>query len=313
MRGKKRYLLTMLLTLVMLVTTSMPVMAKEQLSPPENVEVEDGEISWSWVDEAESYTVYMYRPGKEKTIGTRKTSDNWISLENFNLTNGRDYEVRVRASSKDYYASDYSEEVSFTYHRGHYWDDDYYDSWEDWDNEWCNDYYKGFRNCWIQHQGDWYYLNGRGKPVRNQWIGNYYVGSNGVMYCNKYDWVDNQYYYFNSTGYATIINNNPSCPVPNPNYGPGTAALGSYENPIPCQSRLLVRNTQGSPIGWAFYTPDNKFAYNLAGNYCWVTCEGYLGYTRENGIAVQGESIQIGNYWCTFDMDCRLTSRVPIG
>lgn len=42
---------------------------------------------------------------------------------------------------------------------------------------------------WKELSGEWYYFNGSGCMVKNQWVGSYYFESNGVMAKNK--WIGN--------------------------------------------------------------------------------------------------------------------------
>lgn len=39
-------------------------------------------------------------------------------------------------------------------------------------------------NAWQEINGEWYFFDGRGYMAENQWIGNYYVGSDGAMLKN---------------------------------------------------------------------------------------------------------------------------------
>ena len=53
-----------------------------------------------------------------------------------------------------------------------------------------------------QHNGTaWYYYNTLGQPVKNAWIGNYWLGADGKMAVNS--WVDGGKYYVGSNGLAT--------------------------------------------------------------------------------------------------------------
>ena len=51
---------------------------------------------------------------------------------------------------------------------------------------------------WIQSGSAWYYYNTQGQPVKNAWIGNYWLGADGKMAVNS--WVDNGRYYVDSSG-----------------------------------------------------------------------------------------------------------------
>ena len=51
---------------------------------------------------------------------------------------------------------------------------------------------------WQVINGNWYYFNGSGAMLKSQWIGNYYVGKDGIMAISS--WVDNNRYYVNENG-----------------------------------------------------------------------------------------------------------------
>ena len=51
---------------------------------------------------------------------------------------------------------------------------------------------------WKQDGAVWYYLDEKGVPVKNKWIGNYWLGADGKMATNA--WVDNKYYYVGKDG-----------------------------------------------------------------------------------------------------------------
>ena len=56
------------------------------------------------------------------------------------------------------------------------------------------DYNQGWKKT---TNGLWYYLQ-NGQPVRNKWVGDYWLGSNGIMATNA--WVDNGRYYVGTNG-----------------------------------------------------------------------------------------------------------------
>ena len=68
-------------------------------------------------------------------------------------------------------------------------------------------YYVGGNGAWVKDakksgwkkEGmSWYYLDNKGTPVKNKWIGNYWLGSDGKMETNA--WVDNGRYYVGGNG-----------------------------------------------------------------------------------------------------------------
>ena len=52
---------------------------------------------------------------------------------------------------------------------------------------------------WVQSGSSWYYLTAEGNVVRNAWIGNYWLGSDGRMAATS-SWVDGGRYYVGSNG-----------------------------------------------------------------------------------------------------------------
>ena len=76
-------------------------------------------------------------------------------------------------------------------------------------NAWVDNgrYYVGSNGVWVKDakksgwkkEGTvWYYLDDKGTPVKNKWIGNYWLGSDGKMETNA--WVDNGRYYVGGDG-----------------------------------------------------------------------------------------------------------------
>ena len=54
------------------------------------------------------------------------------------------------------------------------------------------------KSVWKKEGTSWYYLDDKGTPVKNKWIGNYWLGSDGKMATNA--WVDNGRYYVGGNG-----------------------------------------------------------------------------------------------------------------
>ena len=64
------------------------------------------------------------------------------------------------------------------------------------DGHWVKD--RKLKNGWLKEDGTWYYYEGKEQLVKNEWRGNYYLGSTGVMVTNQ--WVDNDKYYVGEDG-----------------------------------------------------------------------------------------------------------------
>ena len=54
-----------------------------------------------------------------------------------------------------------------------------------------------FAGQWVQRGADWYYQNDNGSYAKNQWVENYYLGSDGIMYTNS---LTPDGYYVDATG-----------------------------------------------------------------------------------------------------------------
>ena len=54
------------------------------------------------------------------------------------------------------------------------------------------------KSGWKKEGTVWYYLDDKGTPVKNKWIGNYWLGSDGKMVTDS--WVDNGRYYVGNNG-----------------------------------------------------------------------------------------------------------------
>ena len=64
------------------------------------------------------------------------------------------------------------------------------------DGYWVKD--KKLKNGWVKENGTWYYYEGKEQRVKNEWRGNYYLGSTGAMVTNQ--WVDNDKHYVGEDG-----------------------------------------------------------------------------------------------------------------
>ncbi len=64
------------------------------------------------------------------------------------------------------------------------------------DGYWVKD--KKLKNGWVKENGTWYYYEGKEERVKNEWRGNYYLGSTGAMVTNQ--WVDNDKHYVGEDG-----------------------------------------------------------------------------------------------------------------
>ena len=68
------------------------------------------------------------------------------------------------------------------------------------DGKWVSDALKPGENRkgWAKAGSTWYYFNDKGNQVKNAWVGNYWIGSDGKMVTNS--WVDGGKYYVGADG-----------------------------------------------------------------------------------------------------------------
>ena len=116
---------------------------------------------------------------------------------------------------------------------------------------------------WVQSGSTWYYYNTQGQPVKNAWIGNYWLGADGKMAVNS--WVDGGKYYVGSNG---VWDKNAQKPAPKMGWQHNGTAWYYY-------------NTLGQPvknawIGDYWLGADGRMAVNS-----WV--DGGKYYVGSNG------------------------------
>ena len=173
---------------------------------------------------------------------------------------------------------------------------------------------------WVQSGSTWYYYNTQGQPVKNAWIGNYWLGADGKMAVNS--WVDGGKYYVGSNG---VWDKNAQKPAPKMGWQHNGTAWYYY-------------NTQGQPvknawIGNYWLGADGKMAVNswVDGGKYYVGSNGVwdknaqkpapkMGW-QHNGTAwyyynTQGQPVKnawIGNYWLGADGKMAVNSWVDNG
>ena len=173
---------------------------------------------------------------------------------------------------------------------------------------------------WVQSGSTWYYYNTQGQPVKNAWIGNYWLGADGKMAVNS--WVDGGKYYVGSNG---VWDKNAQKPAPKMGWQHNGTAWYYY-------------NTQGQPvknawIGDYWLGADGKMAVNswVDGGKYYVGSNGVwdknaqkpapkMGW-QHNGTAwyyynTQGQPVKnawIGDYWLGADGKMAVNSWVDNG
>ena len=173
---------------------------------------------------------------------------------------------------------------------------------------------------WVQSGSTWYYYNTQGQPVKNAWIGNYWLGADGKMAVNS--WVDGGKYYVGSNG---VWDKNAQKPAPKMGWQQNGTAWYYY-------------NTLGQPIKNAWIDnywlgADGKMAVNswVDGGKYYVGSNGVwdknaqkpapkMGW-QQNGTAwyyynTQGQPVKnawIGDYWLGADGKMTVNSWVDGG
>ena len=163
------------------------------------------------------------------------------------------------------------------------------------------------RNAWVNHNGNYYYMNANGLMKKNGWAGAYYLGADGVMKTNTFTpdgyyvgsdgayyrnrWIkyENKYYYTNSAG------------LPVKNAWVGVYYLGA--------DGVMKTNTF-TPDGY-YVGADGAYLRNqkieVDGKEYYLNAAGKVAKNQWVGdyfIDVNGNVVKnhwAGNYWCGAD------------
>ena len=181
---------------------------------------------------------------------------------------------------------------------------------------------------WVQSGASWYYLDAHGRAVRNAWIGNYWLGSDGRMAVSS--WVDNGRYYVGANG---LWDKNAKKETPKPEVKKqGWVKSGSdwyyYENGIVVKNKWAGNYWLGSDGRMAVSSWVDNGRYYVGANGLWdknakketpkpeVKKQGWVKsgsdwYYYENGIVVKNK--WAGNYWLGSDGRMAISSWVDNG
>ena len=163
------------------------------------------------------------------------------------------------------------------------------------------------RNAWVNHNGNYYYMNANGLMKKNGWAGAYYLGADGVMKTNTFTpdgyyvgsdgayyrnrWIkyENKYYYTNSAG----------LPVKN-------AWVGVYYLGADGVMKINTFTPDGYYVGAAgAYLRNQKI--EVDGKEYYLNAAGKVAKSQWVGdyfIDVNGNVVKnhwAGNYWCGAD------------
>ena len=133
---------------------------------------------------------------------------------------------------------------------------------------------------WVSNGGVWYYYNKEGQMVKNAWVGNYWLGSDGKMATNS--WVDNNNYYVGKDG---LWERNAKKPEEKKSGWVSNGGVWYYYN----KEGQMVKNA------WAgdyYLGSDGKMVVKS-----WIYDNVYKAwyYLGENGVYKR--NTWIGNYW----------------
>ncbi|MDK8254459.1 CHAP domain-containing protein [Gemella morbillorum] len=133
---------------------------------------------------------------------------------------------------------------------------------------------------WVSNGGVWYYYNKEGQMVKNAWVGNYWLGSDGKMATNS--WVDNNNYYVGKDG---LWERNAKKPEEKKSGWVSNGGVWYYYN----KEGQMVKNA------WAgdyYLGSDGKMVVKS-----WIYDNAYKAwyYLGENGVYKR--NTWIGNYW----------------
>ena len=181
---------------------------------------------------------------------------------------------------------------------------------------------------WVQSGASWYYLDAQGRAVRNAWIGNYWLGSDGRMAVSS--WVDNGRYYVGANG---LWDKNAKKETPKPEVKKqGWVKSGSdwyyYENGTVVKNKWAGNYWLGSDGRMAVSSWVDNGRYYVGANGLWdknakketpkpeVKKQGWVKsgsdwYYYENGTVVKNK--WAGNYWLGSDGRMAVSSWVDNG
>ena len=181
---------------------------------------------------------------------------------------------------------------------------------------------------WVQSGASWYYLDAQGRAVRNAWIGNYWLGSDGRMAVSS--WVDNGRYYVGANG---VWDKNAKKETPKPEVKKqGWVKSGSdwyyYENGTVVKNKWAGNYWLGSDGKMVVSSWVDNGRYYVGANGLWdknakketpkpeVKKQGWVKsgsdwYYYENGTVVKNK--WAGNYWLGSDGKRAVSSWVDNG
>ena len=168
---------------------------------------------------------------------------------------------------------------------------------------------------WVQSGASWYYLDAQGRAVRNAWIGNYWLGSDGRMAVSS--WVDNGRYYVGANG---LWDKNAKKETPKPEVKKqGWVKSGSdwyyYENGTVVKNKWAGSYWLGSDGKMAVSSWVDNGRYYVGANGVWdknakkeeKSVEKKQGWVKENSTWYYYENGALarnkwaGNYWLGSD------------
>ena len=168
---------------------------------------------------------------------------------------------------------------------------------------------------WVQSGASWYYLDAHGRAVRNAWIGNYWLGSDGRMAVSS--WVDNGRYYVGANG---LWDKNAKKETPKPEVKKqGWVKSGSdwyyYENGTVVKNKWAGSYWLGSDGKMVVSSWVDNGRYYVGANGVWdknakkeeKSVEKKQGWVKENSTWYYYENGALarnkwaGNYWLGSD------------
>ena len=168
---------------------------------------------------------------------------------------------------------------------------------------------------WVQSGASWYYLDAQGRAVRNAWIGNYWLGSDGRMAVSS--WVDNGRYYVGANG---VWDKNAKKETPKPEVKKqGWVKSGSdwyyYENGTVVKNKWAGNYWLGSDGKMVVSSWVDNGRYYVGANGVWdknakkeeKSVEKKQGWVKENSTWYYYENGALarnkwaGNYWLGSD------------
>ena len=158
---------------------------------------------------------------------------------------------------------------------------------------------------WVKNGNVWQFYNQNGTPVKNKWVGNYWLGADGKMTTNA--WVDNSRYYVGSDGAWVKDAKKPETKKQGWKQE-GTTWYYLDEKGIPVKNKWIENYWLGADGKMVTNAWVDNGRYYVDGNGAWVKGAKKSGWKQEGAswyyLDDEGTPVKnkwVGNYWLGAD------------